>query len=106
MFGRLFLMGILLFGLCLSGGCAAKVDQEEKVDTGMSMEVKETEKDQCESIIDQAVQESRDTMKTVKTSCENLYIEVNPMWSMDYSGNVHIRVYDAKGEKIRDEFRK
>jgi len=106
MFGKLFLTGILLAGLCLSAGCAAKVEQEEKADTGMSTEVKKPEKDQCESIIDQAVQEARDTMRTVKTSCKDLYIEVNPMWSMDYSGAVHIRSYDANGETVRDEYRK
>jgi hypothetical protein len=124
----LFAAGILFLFLI---GCAAKEPQTqqemtegasmtdkveattpteaEKVEAGAMAEpekVIEEKKDPCEVKIDEAVQQARNTMKTVKESCEGLHIEVNPMWDMDYAGTVHIRVYDAAGNDVRDELRK
>ena len=101
-----FIAGIL----CLFFfGCAVKAPQQEKSASGSVAEivkVEKGEKDPCEVLIDEVVLQSRKTMKTVKESCQGLRIEVNPMWSMDYDGTVHIRVYDAAGKKIRDELLK
>jgi hypothetical protein len=106
MFRALFIAALLcLFFL----GCAVKAPQQEKVESGsvaVSVKVEKEEKDPCEILIDEVVLKSRNTMKTVKESCNGLRIEVNPMWSMNYDGTVHIRVYDTAGKKIRDEFRK
>jgi hypothetical protein len=90
-------------------GCAVKSPDQEKVESGSvaeSVKVEKEEKGPCEILIDEVALESRKTMKTVKEFCNGLFIEVNPMWSMDYDGTVHIRVYEAEGKKIRDEFRK
>ena len=70
------------------------------------MKVEKEEKYPCVILIDEAVLKSRNTMMTVKESCNGLRIEVNPMWSRNFDGSVHIRVYDTAGKKIRDEFRK
>ena len=90
-------------------GCAVKAPQQEKAESGRveeDVKVEKEEKDPCEILIHEAVLKSRKTMKTVKESCNGLRIEVNPMWSMNFDGTVHIRVYDMAGKKIRDEFRK
>jgi hypothetical protein len=108
MFKTLFITG----ALCLFFfGCADKAPQREKTATGSAAEIVKVEKEQapkeeidpCEVLINDAVQKSRETMKTVKESCQDLNIEVNPMWDINYDGTVHIRVYDAAGNKIRDE---
>jgi hypothetical protein len=112
MIRTLFIAGILFF---LLSGCAAKAPQEEQAAVVSVVEiVKEEkpekvevpEKDPCEVLLDEIILKSRETMKTVKDSCQDLRIEVNPMWSMDYDGTVHIRIYDAAGNKIRDELQK
>ena len=90
-------------------GCAVKAPQQEKAESDRveeEVKVEKEEKDSCEILIHEAVLKSRKTMKTVKESCNGLRIEVNPMWSMNFDGTVHIRVYDTAGKKIRDEFRK
>jgi hypothetical protein len=106
MFRTLFIVGVL----CLFFfGCTAMAPQQEKTVAGGSAEivkVEKKEKSPCEALIDEAVLKSRETMRTVKESCQDLSIEVNPMWDINYDGTVHIRVYDAEGKKIRDELQK
>jgi hypothetical protein len=106
MFRTLFFAALL----CLFFfGCAGKAPQQEKAEfgsVGEIVKVENEEKDPCEVLIDEVVLKSRKTMKTVRESCQGLRIEVNPMWTMNYDGTIHIRVYDATGKKIRDEFRK
>jgi len=121
MFRTLFITGIL----CLFFfGCAAKPPQEESTAPGSEPEIVDVEKEQveqeeavteeapkeekdpCEILINELAQKSRNTMRTVEDSCQDLSIEVNPMWSMDYDGTVHIRVYDAAGNTVRDELQK
>ena len=106
MFRTMFIAALL----CLFFfGCAVKAPQQEKAESGRveeDVKVKKEEKDPCEILIDEAVLKSRKTMFTVKESCNGLRIEVNPMWSRNFDGTFHIRVYDTAGKKIRDEFRK
>ena len=111
MFRTLFITGALcLFFI----GCADKAPQQEKTASGSAAETVNVEKEQvekeeidpCSVLINEAVLQSRETMKTVKESCQDLSIEINPMWDINYDGTVHIRVYDAAGEKIRDELQK
>ncbi|KPK37014.1 MAG: hypothetical protein AMK70_00295 [Nitrospira bacterium SG8_35_1] len=116
MFRTLFIAGVLFLFFF---GCAVKAPQQEKTASGTvseivkvekeeieKEEVEKEEKDPCEVLIDEVVLKSRKTMKTVKESCQDLRIEVNPMWNINYDGTVHIRVYDAEGKKIRDELQK
>ena len=106
MFRTMFIVALL----CLFFfGCAVKAPQQEKVESGgveEDVKVEKKEKDPCKIVIDEVVLKSRKTMKTVEESCNDLRIEVNPMWSMNYDGTVHIRIYDTEGNKIRDEFQK
>lgn len=95
-------------------GCADKVPHEESTAADSAVETVEVEKeilpkeesDPCEVLINEAAQKSRETMKTVKESCQDQNIEINPMWDINYDGTVHIRIYDAAGNKIRDELQK
>jgi hypothetical protein len=106
MFRTLVVAALVCLFFC---GCAGKAPQQEKTEAGSAVEsvkVEKQEKDPCEVLIDEVVLKSRKTMTTVRESCQGLRIEVNPMWSMDYDGTIHIRVYDAAGKEIRDEFRK
>ena len=106
MFKTLFILG----ALCLFFfGCAVMAPQNQKTASGSAAEIVKAQKaeiDFCEVLISDAVQKSRENMKTVKESCQDLSIEVNPMWDINYDGTVHIRVYDPAGNKIRDELQK
>lgn len=101
---------VLFVGCCLClHGCGA-VQMEKTDEVVKSAEAQKagqaSAKDPCEAKLAELVQKSRQTMKTVKDSCGATKMEVNPMWTMDYDGTVHIRVYDAAGRTIRDELRK
>lgn len=105
-----YLFGALCVVMCaFFFGCAVKTPQAKKVSVGSVAETKKTGKekhDPCKIVLDEAVKKSRKTMLTVRESCQGMQIEVNPMWDFDYDGSVHIRVYDAEGNMIRDELRK
>ncbi len=106
MFRTLFTAALLSFFFF---GCAVKEPLQEKAKPGSSEVIvkdKISEKNPCETLIDEAVLQSRKTMKTVKESCQGLLIEANPMWDINYDGTIRIRVYDSESKQVRDEFRK
>jgi hypothetical protein len=116
--------GVLVFAIVLTG-CAAggpatvsSVEQEEALQQAASSqsiegenpaeasEPVEEEKNPCDVISQQLVEESRNTMKTVDGTCQDQKIEVNPMWAIDYDGSVRIRIYDAAGNLISESIEK
>lgn len=103
MFRTLFTVWILCFFFF---GCAVTTSQQEKAEAGNYTQNKKAKGNSCEGLINEAVHKSSKTMKTVRESCSGMRIEVNPMWSMDYDGTIHVRVHDTTGAKIMDEFRK
>ena len=88
--------------------CAGKDSQQETTQPKGAEPLAATQetKDPCEDIIGKVALQARKEMKTVKESCQDLRIEANPMWNLNYDGTVRIRVYDASGKQVKDEFRK
>jgi len=113
MLKKMLLPGILLSCCVMLSACAttkppAQQDKEatqieEKVVVKETMVAEEKTTNPCDALLDEAVQESRKTMKSVHRSCEGVTMEATPVWSLDYKGAVHIRTYDANGGKLRDE---
>jgi len=115
-------IGVLVLTIVLTG-CAGgsapvnSVEQEEALQAApdQSMEGEnpseasepiEEEKNPCDAILQQLVDDSRNSMKTVDGSCQDQKIEVNPMWAIDYDGSVRIRIYDAAGNLISESVEK
>ncbi|MBI5558749.1 MAG: hypothetical protein HY885_14040 [Deltaproteobacteria bacterium] len=107
MLARLIVTGFL----CLFvAGCATTEKPAPTTETQASAPEKEKSapevKDPCQVMLDELVKKSVTTSKTVTGTCQGNQIEVTPMWGLDYDGSVHVRVYDASGRKIKDEFKK
>lgn len=109
MYNRITVFGAaMLLGLLLSG-CAAtnQASQEQAAPAKQAQPAAPAmAADPCAGTIAAAVQQARTGMKTVKETCGDLRIRANPMWDMDYAGNVHLIIHDAAGKLVLDEFRK
>lgn len=104
MLKRILFPGILLSCCVMLSACATTNQQhKEAAPIEETVAVEEKSANTCDAVLDEAVQESKTTMKSTNRSCEGMTIEVTPMWSLDYKGAVHIRVFDANGGKLRDE---
>ena len=104
----------LLFAILLtSAGCSgvqqpAPTDNNSQGET-TTLTTNNTQKSgegELEQLIDQVAAQARQTMRTHKTKLNDVVIEATPMWSPNYQGEVHIRVYDASGKLVLDEYRK
>ena len=101
----------MLLGFIISG-CAATGPTPQEQAAPARVETKQeqipepvTVKDPCAEVIEAAVQQARTSMKTVKETCGDRKIRVNPMWDMDYAGKVRLIIHDAAGRLVLDEFR-
>jgi len=63
-------------------------------------------KGQLEKLVDQVAAEAKQTMRSCSATLNDVVVEATPMWSLNYQGEVHVRVYDADGKLILDEYRK
>ncbi|MDH3393442.1 MAG: hypothetical protein OEL66_05505 [Desulfobulbaceae bacterium] len=63
-------------------------------------------KGQLEKLIDQVVAEAKTAMRSRSAKLNDIVVEATPMWSLNYQGEIHVRVYDAAGHIILDEYRK
>ena len=52
----------------------------------------------------EAVAEARATMRVVMKSCQDKSIEATPVWSLNYKGAVHVRVFDKNGTQIDEKY--
>ncbi len=103
----MLLPGILLTCWIMLPACAATntADQQAQETAAVAETVVAETKavSTCDTLLDEAVAESRKTMKSASRACEGNTIEVTPVWSLDYKGAVHVRVFDANGAELRDE---
>ncbi|MCK5192562.1 MAG: hypothetical protein KAQ71_02045 [Desulfobulbaceae bacterium] len=106
MFARVLLSSILIFSIFLFAGCAGKStdQQKEAVESAAPVAAEETKQGPCNTIIDEAVAEARASMRVVTKSCQDKSIEATPIWSLNYKGAVHVRVYDKNGTQIDDKY--
>ncbi|MDH4320364.1 MAG: hypothetical protein OEV73_02580 [Desulfobulbaceae bacterium] len=63
-------------------------------------------KGQLEQLIDTLAGEAKQSMRSCTATLKDVVVEATPMWSLNYQGEVHVRVYDAAGNLILDEYRK
>jgi uncharacterized membrane protein len=106
MFARVLLSSILIFSIFLFTGCAGKSNdqQKETAETAASMAAEQTPQDPCEAIINEAVSDARATMRIVTKSCQDNRIEATPVWSLNYKGAVHVRVFDKNNVQIKETY--
>ena len=107
MFARMLLSSILIFSIFLFAGCAGKsTDQQKEAveSTAAQATAEQTSQGPCEAMINEAVAEARATMRVVTKSCQDKSIEATPVWSLNYKGAVHVRVFDKNGTQIDDKY--
>ena len=100
MFARVLLSSILVFSIFLFAGCAGTSTDQVKDEAAAQSAAEQTPQNPCEAVIGEAVAEARSTMRVVTKSCQDKTVEATPVWSLDYKGAVHVRVFDKTGAKI------
>ena len=103
------LLPLLLTILLTSAGCGGSQQPSPSTsatDTPQQENSQSKNKGQLEQLIDQVVAEAKESMRTRKATLNDVVIEATPMWSLNYQGEIHLRVYDAAGHLILDEKRK
>lgn len=118
MLKRMLFPGFLLSCCFVLSGCATTPTAQEPQEATPTVEApvatepavaeetavaEEKITDPCDVILNEALMESRKTMKTAERSCQGNRIEATPVWSLDYKGAVHIRIFDGQNQLIRDE---
>lgn len=103
MFARVLLSSILIFSIFLFSGCAGTSTEQAKDEAAKAQTAAEqTPQNPCEAVIGEAVAEARSTMRVATKSCQEKNVEATPVWSLNYKGAVHVRVFDKNGTKIED----
>ncbi|MDH3392383.1 MAG: hypothetical protein OEL66_00115 [Desulfobulbaceae bacterium] len=102
---------LLLTTLLASAGCSGVQQPTPTADNNGKTAVTTDTSHQSgevkiEQLIDQLASQARQTMRSQKTRQGDTVIEATPMWSLNYQGEVHIRVYNAAGKVVLDEYRK
>ncbi|NOR11242.1 MAG: hypothetical protein GQ541_07110 [Desulfovibrionaceae bacterium] len=98
MFARVLLYSVLVFSIFLFTGCAGKSTDQQK--EAVTSTTEQTPQDPCETMINEAAAEARATMRVVMKSCQDKNIEATPVWSLNYKGSVHVRIFDKNGTQI------
>lgn len=105
MCARVLLSSILIFSIFLFAGCAGKSnDQQKEAADAAAVAAEQTPQSPCEVIINEAAAEARETMRIVIKSCQDNNIEATPVWSLNYKGAVHVRVFDKNGVQIEETY--
>lgn len=107
MFARVLLSSILIFSIFLIAGCAGKSNDQQKEAVESTTEQATAEQalqGSCGAMINEAAAEARATMRVVMKSCQDNSIEATPVWSLNYKGRVHVRVFDKNGTQIEDTY--
>ena len=103
------LLPLLLTILLTSTGCSG-VQQPSPTsptaDTTQEATSKDKNKGELEVLIDQVVADAKNAKRSRKAKLNDIVIEATPMWSLNYQGEIHLRVYDATGNLLLDEYRK
>lgn len=108
------LFPILLCTLLLTGtGCSGVQQPTPTESKAQSNEVttsaepsQKSGEGELDQLINRIAEQARQTMRSHKTKLKDTVVEATPMWSLNYQGEVHIRVYDASGKMVLDEYRK
>lgn len=113
MFKKMFVFTALTASAVIMTGCAGLApNQEEAAQEKVSEaretprpEVKKEKSSPCKTLITEALQTSAKSNRTERRKCNDLTIEVNPMWDMNSKGSFHIRVFDAQDKIVQDEIK-
>ena len=100
---------LLLTLLLASAGCSTVQEPAPSAtlaDSSQQNNAQEDGKGELELLIDQVATQARDTMRSRTAILKDLVVEATPMWSLNYQGEVHVRVTDASGNVMLDEYRK
>ena len=103
------LLPLLLTLLLASAGCGTVQEPAPSAtlaDTSLQNNTQQDEKGQLELLIDKTASQAKEAGRTRKATLKDVVVEATPMWSLNYQGEVHIRVYDTAGNVILDEYRK
>ncbi|MDH3360503.1 MAG: hypothetical protein OEL55_06485 [Desulfobulbaceae bacterium] len=100
------LLPILFTILLTSIGCSGV--QQPSLDASATNIQQENSKNkgELERLIDRVVADAKSAMRSRKATLNDVTVEATPMWSLNYKGEIHVRVYDTAGHKILDEYRK
>jgi len=96
------------------GGCAATQPAPQQTtpattgstDNGTTGAAQKQPQNSLAKAMAETAAKARTTMRSQTVKYQETTIEATPMWSMNYQGEVHIRIYDAAGNLIRDEISK
>lgn len=107
------LFPLLLATLLLNASCSTVNQPKAPVATKLQEETTTTvahppvvnKKSQLDLLIDQLTAQAQESRRSRQAKFKDVIVEVTPMWSLNYQGEVHIRVHDNSGKVIRDEYR-
>ena len=104
---------ILLLSALLAGTGCSGIQQptptnnsQDEATTAQSNNAEKSGKGQLELLVDKVVSQAQQAMRSRTVKLKDIVVEATPMWSLNYQGEVHVRVYDASGNLILDEYRK
>ncbi len=104
---KTFLSLLCLTIILATGGCTAvQLSPATPGEPAATANAEQSGKGQLEQLIDKLAGQAKQTMRSCTATMKDVVVEATPMWSLNYQGEVHVRVYDAAGNLILDEYRK